>query len=447
MTRAALMPVRRAHKVTLPLVGLGVALLLGGANAAYAAEAYMQNGIGAREKALAGGGVANSTDATAASLNPAGLTNVGTQLTTSTSFFNLRGGFSSVGTGGVTADGKHTSDKDWLVIPNFAANWRVNWGLVDAVALTVYGNGGVMSHYGNMPSATCTALTGMGGAYCAGPMGVAMNQTFISVAVAKQVAPGISVGVAPILARQTIKVDGLGSFAGASSDAANFSGRGTDEAWGGGARAGVEWKIAPGMKFGVAGNTRVYMQNFDKYSGLFAERGSLDAPASLQTGVSLDVRKDVTLMLDYKRIWFSSVRALGNTSTTTGAVAFGLDNGPGFGLRDLDIYKIAMEWRANNWLTLRGGYSYNTAPFASQDADLTSMHLGLVQHHLTAGLKVAVTERMDLELAAMYAPRATLTGAELMNPARIMTTEASQFEFTVGAIYRFDSDARPQPLK
>ena len=37
---------------------------------ALAAEAYIQNGIGAREKALAGAGVASSTDATAASLNP-----------------------------------------------------------------------------------------------------------------------------------------------------------------------------------------------------------------------------------------------------------------------------------------------------------------------------------------------------------------------------------------
>ena len=46
------------------------------ATSALAAEADMQNGIGAREKALAGAGVASSTDATAASLNPAGLVNV-----------------------------------------------------------------------------------------------------------------------------------------------------------------------------------------------------------------------------------------------------------------------------------------------------------------------------------------------------------------------------------
>jgi len=437
----------RSARRTAPVMAASfIAALVTASTTAFAAEGYMQNGIGAREKALAGAGVANSTDATAAALNPAGLTNVGNQLTTSTSFFNLRGGFSSSGSGGVTADGAHTSEKDWLVIPNFAANWRVNWGVADAVALTVYGNGGVMSHYGNIPSATCGAALG---AYCAGPMGVSMNQTFISVAMAKQVAPGLSVGIAPILARQTIKVDGLGSFAGLSSNAAHFTNRGTDEAWGGGVRGGIEWKVAPGVKFGVAGNTRIYMEPFSEYRGLFAQQGRIDAPATVQAGVAVDVHRNLTMMLDYKRIWFSSIAALGNTSTTTGTVLFGADNGPGFGLRDLDIFKVAMEWRANQALTLRAGYSYNTAPFKSADADLTTMHLGLVQHHLTAGLKVALSERIDLELAGMYAPRMSLSGMELLNPNRTMYINAEQFEVTIGAVYKFGGPAREAnvPLK
>jgi long-chain fatty acid transport protein len=60
--------------------------------AALAAEADIQNGIGAREKALAGAGVASSTDATAASLNPAGLVNVESQVNVSASFLYLNGG-------------------------------------------------------------------------------------------------------------------------------------------------------------------------------------------------------------------------------------------------------------------------------------------------------------------------------------------------------------------
>ena len=42
-------------------------------------------------------------------------------------------------------------------IPNLAATWRVNWGLVDAIALTAYGNGGVNTHYGDIAKPNCPA--------------------------------------------------------------------------------------------------------------------------------------------------------------------------------------------------------------------------------------------------------------------------------------------------
>lgn len=438
---------RRARRVAAVTLLAGVSV----ATAANATDSYMQTAIGAREKGLAGAGVASSTDATAASLNPAGLVNVGTQITSSVSFLNLRGGFNSTGTGGAVAEGRHTSEKDWLAIPNFAANWRVNWGFADAVALTMYGNGGVLTRYGDMASNACNAPFGGffaagTGVYCRGVLGVNMQQNFISVAFAKQLTPALSVGIAPILARQTVEVDGAGLFAPFSWSPNNFSNRGTDEAWGGGVRAGIEWQMMPGVKFGVAGNSRVYMGKFEKYRGLFAEQGSIDAPPTLQAGVAVDLRRDLTMMLDYKRIWFSSVRGIGNPSDNS--PTFGIDNGPGFGVQDLNIYKIAFEWRANQSLTLRAGYSYNNAPVTSRDADLSIMTLGQVQHHFASGLKVALTHNLDLEFAAMYAPRASVSGPELNNPARTVSVDMSEFEFTVGAVYRFGVDrAPPPPLK
>ena len=128
--------------------------------AAMATEGYVVNGVGARSKALAGAGVADSKDATAASLNPAGLVNVQSQLNVSVSALNLNGGFSSSGAGGIDPDGHHKSDNGLLVIPNLAATWRVNWGFVDAVALTAYANGGVSTRYKDMVNPTCAVRSG-----------------------------------------------------------------------------------------------------------------------------------------------------------------------------------------------------------------------------------------------------------------------------------------------
>ena len=405
---------------------------------AMATEGYVVNGVGARSKALAGAGVADSKDATAASLNPAGLVNVPSQINAAVSVLKLNGGFSSGGGFGIDPEGHHESDNGLLVIPNLAATWRVNWGLVDAVALTAYANGGVSTRYKDIVNPGCALLGGGSGVFCGGRLGVELEQTFYSIAFAKTIMPGVSVGLAPIVAKQTGKIDGVGAFAGSSIDNTNFSNRGTDESWGAGARGGIEWAAAPWLRFGVAGNTVIQMQNFDRYRGLLAERAAFDIPATIQAGVAIDLRPGLTFMADYKRIWFSSIAAVNNPSTNLEiGKQFGADDGAGFGVKDVDVIKFGLEWRQSPQLTLRAGYSYNTAPIGSRDADLNIMTLGVVQHHITAGLKYQLTQNLDLELAAMYAPHASVSGQELIFNTRQVEIEMSQFEFTAGVVYRF----------
>jgi long-chain fatty acid transport protein len=139
-----------------------------------------------------------------------------------------------------------------------------------------------------------------------------MAQSFYSVALAKEISRGLSVGVAPILAHQQLKVVGGALFAPFSIDPTAFSDNGTDHSWGASVRGGLEWKIAPGLRVGVAGHPRIFMTKFDNYRGLLPEQGDLDVPATLQAGVAYDVTPNLTLMADYKRIWFSSVASLHN---------------------------------------------------------------------------------------------------------------------------------------
>lgn len=402
-----------------------------------AAEGYFFNGAGAREKALAGAGVASSKDATAASLNPAGLANVESQLNVSASVLILKGGFSSHGSGGLDPDGHYDSNPGMNVIPNLAATWRVKWGLVDAIAFSASGNGGVSTRYNNIANGNCP-LVGMTGVFCGGQLRVQLEQSFYSLAFAKEVMPGVSVGVAPIVARQAGKIDGVGAFAGFSGDPANFTNKGTDESWGVGIRSGIEVKVAPGVRIGVAGHPSISMTNFDRYQGLLADRGNFDIPATVQAGIAVDLSPNLTLMADYRRIWFNSVPSVGNPSTNfLLGNAFGAGNGAGYGVQDVDVIKFGLEWLYAPGLTLRAGYSYNTAPVTSRDADLNIMTLGVVQHHITAGLKYQLTRNLDLELAAMFAPHASVTGVELGAPGRTVEIEMTQIEFTAGLVYRF----------
>ena len=46
----------------------------------------------------------------------------------------------------------------------------------------------------------------------------------------------------------------------------------------GGVRAGIEWAVARNFRVGVAGNSRIWMHEFENYRGLFAEQGTSTSP-------------------------------------------------------------------------------------------------------------------------------------------------------------------------
>jgi long-chain fatty acid transport protein len=417
-----------------------------------ATEGYFQEGYGARQKALAGAGVADGRDATAASLNPAGIVHADNELDVAATIFSPRREMVGSGPPGFTPTGEVESDLNWFLIPNIARNWRLEgnpW--FDAVAVAMYGNGGMNTTYPAIarPLPECGGGTGI---FCGGKAGVDLQQMFVSVAGAKRFG-SVSVGVAPIFALQMFKATGLGAFAagGASSDPGNLTNRDRDISIGGGVRAGIEWAILPHVRLGLAGTTPIWMQKFDKYSGLFAEQGGFDIPASMQAGIAVDVMPAVTVMADYRRIWYSSVASVGNPSTNLllgPSGLLGLDDGAGFGWKDVDVFKVGAEWRASPKLTLRAGYAYNTQPIDSRDVMINILAPGVVQHHITGGLQYRLSRNVDLELAGMYALDAQVTGSELpigppADPNHQIEISMHQYEVTLGIKYRFGGDEGP----
>jgi long-chain fatty acid transport protein len=361
-----------------------------------------------------------------------------------------------------TPNGRIESDNPLFIIPNMAVSYRLNWSLIDVVGFTVYGNGGMNTNYRpNRPagSTPCPALgqDGIGGVFCGGPTGVNLQQAFVSIAAAKTIMPGLSIGVAPILARQQFEGEGMRAFGIFSTDPRNLSNAGTDVSYGGGVRAGIEWAIASGFRLGVAGNSRIYMQEFDKYRGLFAEQGDFDIPASLQAGVSVDLLPSLTFSADYKRIWYGSIAAIANPQSAiagcnpTGATpgvgtgCLGADDGAGFGWKDVDVVKLGLEWRASPIWTLRAGYSYNTNPVTKENVTFNILAPGVVQHHVTAGAQVKVSSKIDVEVAGMIAPENSVIGDHFRHPAfgplgagHTTKIGMDQAEVTVGLKYKLD---------
>ncbi len=409
------------------------------AGPAQATEGYLSHGFGARNSALAGAGVADSRDAMAIAVNPAGLVDVDHQFTSATTLFSPNREYTATGTGFV-APGTVDSANTLFAIPNMGYNRPLDEN--SSIAIALYGNGGMNTAYstGN----TGPGCPGANGVFCAGPAGVDLIQAFISVGYARRFG-NFSVGVAPILAIQVFEARGLGAFAGLSVDPANLTDRGHDTSVGGGVRVGGQLDVTENFRIGAAYQSMIYMSEFDDYAGLFADGGDFDIPANVTVGIAVDVAPNVTIMADYKRIFYSDVDAIANPGASITACALagggpsgsplclGGANGIGFGWNDINIFKVGVEWVRNDIWTWRAGFGYNENPIEATDVTFNILAPGVIENHITGGFTYTFNDRNAFDFAFMYAPTSSVSGPEVtaFGPTPGSSIELSMYQYSV----------------
>ncbi len=413
------------------------------ASAALATEGDGLAGFGATQTALSGSDVADTTDAMSLALNPAGLVDAGQQFDFGLSLFSPQRGYTTNGATGFVAPEGATSRNSLFPIPNIAYSQPIDdtssWGVA------VYGVGGGNTLFDAITGGPSCPVPGFG-IYCGGKSSVNLNKVFMSLGYAKRFG-NVSLGISPIFAIQQFSAEGFGAFAagGASAFPADMTNRGFDYNYGGGVRVGAEWHATQTLRFGVAATSPMWMTKFSKYRGLFADQGSLDVPGDVTVGFAYDVLPTLTLMADYKHVFYSGVPAIHNSSRIP--QLFGSSGGPGFGWSDVDVVAVGAEWRPTQALTLRLGYEHNTNPLTGRDITLGLMAPGITTDQFSGGVSYAINQNSTIQLAGYYDPRNTVSGIEVTpggpNPAGIITAHLSEFQVTLGYAYHFDVPKAP----
>lgn len=388
------------------------------ATEAAATEGYFQNGVGARHKGLAGAGVADSKDATAMTMNPAGLVHAGRQFNGSVSLFMpFRKYSASAGGPPPVFPGSQKSKRNLFPVPNIAYSHPISD--TTTLGFSLSGNGGMNTTYKN----------GVG-PFGGGTTGVDLTQVNIAAGIATKMGKHFSVGVTPIFGLQRFKARGLAPFAGFSVRPGALTNRGYDYSVGAGVRIGVEWALDDNIRVGAVYQSKMLMSRFKKYDGLFAQNGDFNIPSNFQVGVAFDVTPDLTLMADYRYINFSEIASIGNPNPFG---PLGSATGSGFGWKDVQTIKFAAEYNATEDLTVRAGYSYNTQPIPKSQVLFNILAPATVKHHITGGATYKFSDNSAIEFAAMFAPNVSVTGP--VSPFQTATIKMHQFEVTLGYNY------------
>jgi len=245
-----------------------------------------------------------------------------------------------------------------------------------------------------------------------------------------------SIGISPLLGYQRFKAEGLQAFSAISLDPANLSNNGYDDSFGYGVRVGYMGKITPTVTIGAAYASKMRFEEFDKYKGLFAEQGDFDIPSNWNLGVAWQVTPAVKLALDYQRINYSDVASVSNTSQPPacmptmpfgpgiGSDCLGGSTGIGFGWSDIDVWKLGVEYKYSQALTLRAGLNHGDNPIGATDVTFNSVAPGVIENHVTLGFTYTLASGNELTMSYMHGFANDVSGSPNMYfPAAAGATE------------------------
>ncbi|MEW6119910.1 MAG: outer membrane protein transport protein [Pseudomonadota bacterium] len=373
--------------------------LAGLTGSALATNGYFSHGYGMKAKGMAGASTANHDDAFFGANNPAAAAFAGNRLDLGMDLFSPIREASNAGDFGGPVSSE--SDSNYFPIPEFGYNRMMGNQL--ALGVTVYGNGGMNTDY--------PALAGFGGVNLlggTGSLGVDLMQLIVAPTVAYKLAPEHSIGISPLIGYQRFAASGIQPFTGFSASPGNVTENGYDDAFGYGVRLGYMGKISPTVTIGLAYASKIDFEEFSEYSGLFAEQGDFDIPENYNIGLAWQATPAVKLALDYQRINYSDVAAVGNPVTNLLVLGqpLGSANGPGFGWDDISIWKLGVEFKYSPKLTLRAGYSHNDNPISGSDLGEVLFNIlapAVIEDHVTLGFTYTLASGDEVTMSYMHA--------------------------------------------
>jgi long-chain fatty acid transport protein len=413
-----------------------------------ATDGYFRHGYGIKYSALAGSGIAVSLSSLGAISNPAGLIyldgnscyDVNIAMFSPDRQYTITGNPTGYpGTFGLTP-GTITSDSKSFFFPTIGAAWKLSPTM--ALGIAAYGNGGMNSNY---PTKTFYDSTSPA-------TGVNIEQMFVAASYSIKLAKKHALGISAIFGWQRFAAKGLLSFANFSSDPASLSGNSFSTSTGFGGKIGYQGQFGDILRVGASYQSKIFMSEFTRYKGLFAEAGDFDVPSNWSAGIAVMPNEQWTFLLDFQQILYSGVKSIANKMdlTTNSPMlpngnpnpnfqALGTDGGWGFGWKDVSVVKFGVISKVGNGWTIMGGYSYNTQPIPESEVLFNILAPAVVQNHITLGCTKELNRSNEITLGLMYAPAGKVSGANPLEAPGAQTIELQMSQFQVELGYAFSS--------
>ncbi len=178
-----------------------------------------------------------------------------------------------------------------------------------------------------------------------------------------------------------------------------------------GMRADFTNALTERLSWQVGYQSRVNMDSFNNYRGVYSEPGSFDIPASANVGIGYSLTADLKLDAGVERVMYNSIAPFTSDALPTRFLALlGSEISPSFAWQNLDVYSVG--WTFNDPTNSVWSLHYSTReqPLPTSRLLQSALQPYLSSHDIEFGFSHAFTENSNFRFAATYAPTEFVLG-------------------------------------
>ena len=243
-------------------------------------------------------------------------------------------------------------------------------------------------------------------------------------------------GVSAIVAYQRYSAASLGLFATSSvgEDVGIYSGYQPyqESGYGTGVRLAVHQEVLDGVALDAGFQSRIDMEEFAAYRGVYSSPADLDIPARASLAVALQTTDRSWLSFAVERVMYSDISAFPSRALPNRFLSLlGDSTSPSFDWEDLTVYTVGYTWSDGGDQEWRVDLSTRTQPSPSSRLLDRAIAGDLADSAMTFGYSRRTGDRSRLNLNAAYAPAEYAFGGSVLG----VTTEELDQQFEVEAMW------------
>jgi long-chain fatty acid transport protein len=208
-----------------------------------------------------------------------------------------------------------------------------------------------------------------------------------------------------------------------------------ESGYGSGVRLAVQSDLAEGMKLDAGFQSRIDMEEFANFHGVYSQPADLDIPARASLGLALQASSRSWLNLSVERVMYSDISAFPSRYLPDRFLSLlGDSTSPAFSWDDLTVYSVGWSWSNGEDTEWRLDFSSRSQPLPTSRALSSALDGSLADNAMIIGYSKRMGLNSRFNLNAAYAPAEYAFGGSVLG----VTSEDLDQNLEVEAFWTWD---------